>query len=323
MRRAGGLRIGLIGAARIAVSAVIAPARTIPGAEVAGVAARDPARARAFAAAHRLPRTFGSYAELLADPDIDLAYIATPPATHAAIAMQAIAQRKPLLVEKPFACTADEARAVFDAARAADVPVFEAMHSLHHPLFARLLALLHSGELGAVTTICARCAAPIERDPADFRWSGELGGGALLDLGVYTLAWCRRIAGNGFRVIEGSATWLGDIDTSFRATLAFDSGAAAAIEGSMMAGRLDARLEIECEKGKITVENPLVPQQGHALHVQRGAARSVETVPGPGSYVAQLGAVRAALAGEAPFLLPAGDYVASMEALDRVRAALR
>ena len=101
MSTARQLRIGLIGASRVATYAVIAPARRLPDVVVAAVAARDRARAKEYAAAHDIDRVYASYAELISDPAIDLVYVATPPAMHAEQALMAIAARKPVLVEKP------------------------------------------------------------------------------------------------------------------------------------------------------------------------------------------------------------------------------
>jgi len=93
------LRIGIVGAARVAVYAMLAPAAAHPGATVLAVAARDRGRAEAYARTHAIPRAYGGYAALIADPDIDLVYVATPPAHHVAPALAAIAAGKAVLVE--------------------------------------------------------------------------------------------------------------------------------------------------------------------------------------------------------------------------------
>lgn len=119
----GSLRIGLIGASRVATYAIIAPARSVAGVEVVAVAAGDQDRASAYAGEHGIARVHASYQELLHDPAIDLVYIGTPPSTHAELALRAITAGKPVLVEKPFAMTTVEAQVVHDAGRCAGVPV--------------------------------------------------------------------------------------------------------------------------------------------------------------------------------------------------------
>lgn len=315
------LRIGLIGASRVATYAVIAAAKALADIEVVTVAARDPERARVYAEEHDIPRFSADYAALVSDPEVDLVYIATPPLSHAEQALAAIAMGKPVLVEKPFAISSAEARRVLAAARAAGVPLFEAMHSPHHRLFKHVLKLIDDGAIGAVRHIDAIFTAPI--DPEDpIRWNGELGGGALMDLGVYPLTWVRRIAGEDFKVSEGRVTMRQDVDECFEAGLAFANGTTARIAASM-AAPVAARLTVEGETGLIAVINPVAPQRGHQLVVRDSAGERSETVEGPSSYEEQLLAIRASLKEGADFLYSEDDFVKSMEAIERVRESWR
>src|SRR5258706_6824221 len=113
------LQIGIIGAARVAEYAMIAPPHAEPRAQVLAIAARDPERARAYAERHSIPRALESYDRLMADPGVELIYIATPPALHSKLALAAIAAGKHVLVEKPFSMNAAEAGSVARAAGAA------------------------------------------------------------------------------------------------------------------------------------------------------------------------------------------------------------
>jgi predicted dehydrogenase len=315
------LRIGIVGAARVATYAMIEPARAVGGVEVAAVAARDPARARDYAATHGIPRVAESYDALMRDPEIDLIYIATPPNVHAAQAMAAIDAGKPVLVEKPFAMTAAEARTVFEAARAKGVPVFEAMHSPHHALFARVLQIVKGGEIGRVRHMEAEFGVPIPRGADEFRWRADCGGGALMDLGVYPLTWCRRVAGEPTGVERVEAEMVDGVDARFSARLRFADEATANISSSMLADQPNASLRIDGSDGKITVVNPLAPQMGYLFTVESDGKTRSETVQGPSTYKAQLAAVRDTLTKGAAFPFPADDYVRSMTAIDMVRAA--
>lgn len=315
------LRIGLIGASRVATYAIIAASRETEGVEVTAVAARDPARARAYAAEHGLARVHADYASLYADPEIDLVYIGTPPALHAEQAIAAIEAGKPVLVEKPFSLSADDARRVAARAAACKVPVFEAMHSPHHRLFGRLAELLAAGTLGALRHIEAIFDAPI--DPEDpFRWRAEFGGGALMDLGIYPLALVRRLAGENFRITAVEAVMRGDVDESFAAELAYPHGLTARIASTMVPPKPALKLRIEGASGTLTVRNPYVPQLGHLITLETASGVSEEAVDGPGSYAAQLAAVRAALVDGLPFVCPADDFARSMEAIDAIRARM-
>ena len=316
MRR---LRIGLIGAARIAPHGIIDPVRAEPRAELVAVAARDPARASAFAAEHGIARSCGDYDALLADPDIDLVYVATPPLNHAELAIRALAAGKHVLVEKPFSLTSDEARAVLAATRRHGRRVIEAMHSIHHPLFRRVQALVAGGQIGLIKRISSRFDVTLA-NPGDFRWQGKLGGGALMDLGVYPLALVRRLLGEDFVVEDALAILRGDTDEAFRARLVFTRGAVAEISASF-AAPFAADLTIEGERGTISVTNPVVPHRGHHLRITTGDQAAEERFDGPTSWTAQLHAICDALIDGAPFALPEDDFVRSMVAIERVRAA--
>ncbi len=131
------LRIGILGAARIADEAIVAPARTL-GHELVAVAARDRTRAEAFAAERGIAKVHDSYADVIADPDVDLVYNALVNSLHARWNIAALQAGKHVLSEKPLTSNADEARAVRAAARASSGRIVEGLHYLHHPVNLRL-----------------------------------------------------------------------------------------------------------------------------------------------------------------------------------------
>ena len=310
------LRIGVIGCGRVATYAMLAPARVSRDTQVVAVAARDLDRAKAYAGEHGIRRAL-SYQALVADPEVDLVYIATPPAFHVEQARLAIAHGKPVLVEKPFAMNGAEAEALLAEARSAGVPIFEAMHSRHHALWTLVARLLP--RLGPIMALDAVFDTPVRTDDAEFRWDWRLGGGALMDLGVYPLTWVRAIAGEPDAVCEARFRRERDADAAVTATLAMPGGVTARIAADMAAPRR-ARLTISGQSGVLIVDNPLSPQLGHHITHVSPTGSEVFTAAGPGSYDAQLAAVVAALRGQA-FPLPANDPVASMRAIDMVRAA--
>lgn len=311
------LRIGVIGCGRVPVYAMLAPARASADAEVVAVAARDLDRAKDYAGQHRVRRAM-SYQELVADPMVDLVYIATPPAVHAEQARLAIAHGKPVLVEKPFAMNAAEAATVLAEARAAGVPVFEAMHSRHHAIWGLIAKL--TPRLGPIYSIDAVFDTPVRTDAGEFRWDDSLGGGALMDLGVYPLAWARALAGEPLAVRDASFTRERGADAAVTATLTMPNGITARIAADMRAARR-ARITITGQGGVLIVDNPLAPQLGHHVTHVAGTGSEVFTASGPGSFDAQLAAVVAAVRRTKAFPLPPEDPVASMRAIDMVRAA--
>lgn len=317
------LRIGLVGASRIAGRAVIEPADALDGIEVVAVAARDPGRAAAFADQHGLKRSFGSYAELFDDPDVDLVYIATPPHNHAQLAIDALRGGKAVLVEKPFSLDASEAGDVFAVARETGLSVFEAMHSLHHPLALRVKEILADPRLGRVKHIEGRFRTRIRTSPDEFRWHARLGGGALLDLGIYPLAWIRFVGSEPIEVIDAAADMVGDVDGALSADLLLPGGITARVDCSMLDGDHDAGLVIRCENGVVTVAGMVAPHRGNSITVEIPGTCWDETVEGPSTYEAQLAAVRDSLIGQHPFPLPTDDFVRSMAAMDLIRARLR
>jgi predicted dehydrogenase len=132
------LRIGILGAARIVPAALIKPSREVPEVVVAAVAARDPGRARQFAARHRIPVVHDSYAALIADPAIDAIYNPLPNSLHAPWTLRAIEAGKHVLCEKPFTSNAAEAAQVAAAAHRSGLVVMEAFHYRYHPLARRM-----------------------------------------------------------------------------------------------------------------------------------------------------------------------------------------
>jgi predicted dehydrogenase len=312
------IRVGIIGAARVATYAMIAPARANPRVTVTAIAARDPARARAYAASHGIALVHDSYAELVADPDIDLVYVATPPRFHAEQARLAIAAGKPVLVEKPFTMNAAEAEALLADARAAGVAIFEAMHARHRPVWGLISSLLP--QIGTLHHLEAVFDIAVSTAEDEFRWQDALGGGALMDLGVYPLAWVRALAGEPLAVTSAQMSRARGADAAFRADLQLGDGVTARVAADMTAPRR-AELIITGSEGRIRLDNAMSQTPGQTLQVETAGGITHYPLAGPTTFDAQLEAVAATLLDGAAFPLAADDPVASMRAIDRVRAA--
>lgn len=178
-----GLRIGILGASRIAEKAIVGPAQEL-GHRLVAVAARDRQRAAAFAEKFSVERVVDSYADVIADPEVDVVYNPLANGLHAPWNLAAVAAGKPVLSEKPFARNRSEAATIARAAEAAGVTVLEGFHYFFHPVTQRAFTLAAGGEIGRLTRVEVRMAMPAP-DADDPRWSLELAGGALMDLGCY------------------------------------------------------------------------------------------------------------------------------------------
>ena len=314
------VRLGILGAARIAPRALIQPARDDARAIVAGVAARDPERARAFAAEHEIAEVFADYAALIASPNIDAVYNALPPAMHAQLTIAALDAGKHVLCEKPFALDAHEARAMADAARANDRVLMEALHYRYHPLFVDLVATVASGRIGALVRMDALFVALIAAQPGSIRHDAALGGGALMDLGVYCLHWFRTLARREPVVTSASFDLTeGGIDQRARAELDFGGGLTAGLYCAMDEPHRTA-LTLIGETGRIDVANPLVPHRPHMVTIQNGAEAETRTYAPRTTFAYQLDAFLDAVTGSGPGPLTGGeDAVRNMAALDACR----
>ncbi len=198
------LRIGILGAARIAPMALVKPALEVPDVEVAAVAARDPQRAKGFADKHGIARVHDTYEDLVSDPELDAIYNPLPNGLHARWTIAALEAGKHVLCEKPF--TANEAEARDVAAVAAAHPnqvVMEAFHYRYHPFAARLEEICRSGELGTLRHVETWMNIPLPLF-GDIRYDFGLAGGATMDVGCYAIHCLRLLAGSGSVPRRGS-----------------------------------------------------------------------------------------------------------------------
>lgn len=188
------IRWGIIGAGWIA-GILADDFRFVRNSELVAVASRHLDRAQGFAEKYRVPRAYGSYLELLDDPDIDVVYIATPHTHHRDIALAAIARGKAILVEKSFTATHEGAVKVVQAAREAGVFCMEAMWTRFLPAIAAAREVVAWGRIGDVLGVQGDLCAYREYDSEHRLFSLDTGGGAILDLGVYVISFAQHFLG--------------------------------------------------------------------------------------------------------------------------------
>jgi predicted dehydrogenase len=319
------VRIGVLGAARIAPAALLKPARVVAGVEVGAVAARDRGRAQAFAARHGIAATHGSYEDLLADPSLDAVYIPLPNGLHARWTLAALEAGKHVLCEKPFTANAAQAREVAAAAEKAGLVVMEAFHYRYHPLARRMAEITAGGELGRIERVETSMCFPLPRF-SDIRYDFSLAGGALMDAGCYAVHALRLLAPGSPRVTTARAlTMRSDqrVDRAMTAQFSLDGGGTAEIRASMWSSALlGLRARAIGEHGTLTVTNYVAPQVWSRFTVAlEGGRRRRERFEGEATYVHQLRAFAAATGGEPANLTPPPDSVRTMSLIDDIYTA--
>ena len=316
------LRIGCLGAARIAPPALTKPARQVAGVEVASIAARDRSRAEQFARKHHVPRVHGSYEELLADPELDAVYNPLPNSLHAEWTIAALKAGKHVLCEKPLANNAEEARAMAQAARESGKVLMEAFHYRYHPLMARVLELVHGGALGTVQRIETSMCIPLPL-PSDIRYRWALGGGATMDVGCYAIHMLRTVAAAEPQVTRARAKLSSPlVDRATEAEFTFDDGRTGRIQCSLFSSRLlKLGMRVIGDEGELRVLNATVPHLFNRLTLVGRQGRVRERVDGEATYTCQLRAFRGAVIDGDPILTPPTDSILNMQVIDAVYAA--
>jgi predicted dehydrogenase len=312
------LRIGVLGASRIAEVAIVEPARQL-GFRLVAVAARDRDRAGVFAEKCGVERVLDSYADVVNDPEVDAVYNPLANALHAPWNLAAVEAGKPVLTEKPFARNRVEAQCVHDAAVAAGVTVMEGFHYLFHPVTQRIFEVATSGELGELRHVEVAMAMP-EPDASDPRWSLPLAGGALMDLGCYGLHIMRMIGNR----IGAAPTITGaqasqrspGIDERCDVSLLFANGVTGRSTNSMVAQRYSFSIKVVGTSGEALVHDFIRPYGDDRVTIRAAGNSRTERLGTLSTYTYQLEAFAAHVIDGAQLPLDAADAVENMDYVD-------
>ncbi len=314
------LNWGIIGTGWIAerfVAALQAHTRQ----RVIAVAARRAQRAEAFAEEHRLPIAHPDVAALLSDPAVDVVYIATPHPSHADLALAAIDAGKHVLVEKPLALDAAQARQVVSRARAAGVYCAEALWTFFLPRFDVVRRLIDRGEVGELCTVLAEYG---EYLPDDHRaMDPALAGGSLLDLGTYPIALAARWTGRPATVRAVGQTNSQGVNAQTGALIQDEHGRIAVLYTSLIAGSPTTATLIGTD-GSIELPGPFYHPGSILLRSKEGHARAAFDEPriGHAGLHFEAAAVARDIASgrtESP-IRPLDDTVTFLELMDTIRA---
>jgi predicted dehydrogenase len=316
------LRIGVLGASRIAESAIVGPAAEL-GHRLVVVAARDRARAENFADKHGVERVVDSYQAVVDDAEVDVVYNPLANSLHAPWNLAAIAAGKPVLSEKPFANNRAQAEQVATAAADAGVRVLEGFHYFFHPVTKRAFHLAAEGALGTVRRVEVRMAMPAP-DDGDPRWSYDLAGGALMDLGCYGLHILRSLGRLGVPGIEGRPTITDavaerrspEVDAVCDVEVAFPGGATGLSANSMVAEDFSFTMRIAGTTGDLLVHDFIRPNVDDGLTIRTASGTVVERHGTRSSYSYQLQAFAAHVTKGTPLPFGLDDAVQNMALVD-------
>jgi predicted dehydrogenase len=320
---------GVLSTAKIGLERVIGPMQQGEHASIEAIASRDLARARAAADQFGIPKAYGSYEELLADPGIEAVYIPLPNDQHVAWAERAAAAGKHVLVEKPIGMSADEAKRLIAARDASGRIIVEAFMTLYTPQWRRVRALIAEGRIGSVHAIQAHITYR-NLDPANIRNRPEVGGGALMDIGCYAVLFARLAFGAEPRRALGLIDRDPAMGTDRHASIVLDFPAGqATLFCSTQLARAQRVLILGTE-GSIEIEVPVNAPDDRPTRIVVDDGRDVlgsgaETIEfaACNQYTLQGDAVSRAIRGQEKLHLTLEDSIANMRVLDAVFASER
>jgi D-xylose 1-dehydrogenase (NADP+, D-xylono-1,5-lactone-forming) len=252
------LHWGLLSTAAIN-EAVIPPLRASQRSELYGVASRQLGKAKDYAKEWKIPHAYGSYEEMLTDPEIDIVYNPLPNHIHAEWTIKACQAGKHVLFEKPAALKPEDVDAMAEAARASGVFVAEAFMYRHHPQTKKVLDLVAEGAVGKVQLLRG-CFSYVNDRTVDIRWVPEYGGGSIWDIGCYPISFCRAVTGEMPVEVYGSQRKsLSGVDATFTGTMKYASGVMAQFDSSFEIPNF-TYFEIRGTLGTIIVPSPFKPE---------------------------------------------------------------
>ncbi|MFE9168211.1 Gfo/Idh/MocA family protein [Streptomyces kebangsaanensis] len=295
----------------------------LPDAEVVAVASRGEEPARAFAERFGIPRAYGSWKDLAEDADIDVVYVATPHAAHRTAAGLCLEAGRNVLCEKPFTLNLRQAEELVALARGHGRFLMEAMWMYCNPLVRRLKALVDDGAIGEVRTVQADFGLAGPFPPSHRLRDPRLGGGALLDLGVYPVSFAQLLLGEPSDVTARAVLSAEGVDLQTGALLSWDGGALAQVHCSITGGTATCA-SITGSRGRIDVPSGFFHPERFVLHRDGREPEEFTADPADGPRTSlrheALEVMRALRAGETESpLVPLDGTLAVMRTLDTIR----
>jgi predicted dehydrogenase len=321
------VRWGILSTADIAVRKVIPGIRRAARCEVTAIASRDGELARAAADRLGIPSAHGSYESLLADPALDAVYIPLPNHLHAEWTIAALRAGKHVLCEKPLAMTAGDAQRMVEVARATGLHLMEAFMYRHHPTWVAVRDYIESGRIGAMTAVQSWFSY-FNDDPANIRNIVDYGGGALFDIGCYSVNLSRMLFGGEPRRVQASLRRdpASGVDVLTSGILDFDGGIATFTCSTR--SESDQRVDIYGTTGRISIEIPfnIPPDRPTRLFLTAGGdppvapATEVVEFPTADPYAVEFERFATAVLDGGPTPVPPEDAVANLRVIEQIFA---
>jgi predicted dehydrogenase len=322
------VRWGILSTADIALTKVIPGFRRSPRSEVMAIASREGARATAAAEQLGIPRAYPTYEALLADPDIDAVYVPLPNHRHAEWTIAAAQAGKHVLCEKPLALTAAQAQEMVDACRDAGVLLMEAFMYRQHPSWIATRELVESGRIGRLQAVDSWFSY-FNDDPANIRNAVESGGGALYDIGCYSVNLSRMLFASEPTRVQAAITRdpVSHVDTVTSALLEFEGGVATFTCSTR--AESDQRVDIYGTEGRISIEIPfnIPPDRPTRIFLTAGGdppvAPATETLvfDTADPYACEADRFADAILDRVPLPVEPEDAVANLRVIEAVFAA--
>jgi predicted dehydrogenase len=280
------LHWGFLSTARIN-RALITPLQVSKRNELLAVASRSQESADAYAKEQKIPRAYGSYESLLADPDIDVIYNPLPNHLHAEWTIKAVEAGKHVLCEKPLALNVDDVDAMRHAARKHGRVVAEAFMYRHHPQTLKVQEIVKSGSLGVLKLIRGSFSFVLTHE-GDVRLNPAWGGGSIWDVGCYPISYARMVTGlEPVEVFGWQAEGPTGIDETFVGQLRFEGGIHAQFDSSFVVP-FRAQMEIVGSEGTLNIPAPFKPGVNEKIHLTRDETTETITVKGQELYLGEV-----------------------------------
>jgi predicted dehydrogenase len=317
----------VLGTGLIAKTHVIGAIQGADRCELVAIASRSEQTAKDVAVEHSIPRAYGSYDELLADPDIDCVYLPLPNHLHEPWIRRAADAGKHILCEKPITLTSEQAAGVARHCAERQVLVMEAFMYRFHPAWVKVRSLLADDTIGRIIDVAVWFSFRSDR-PSDYRHDSAAGGGALYDVGCYAVDVSRTLLGNNPRRVLGAARMEAGVDMTFSGIL--DYGDAFATFTCSMEQEPQHSIVIHGSGGWISVADPFncAPEVATTVSVGTGGDHhpnastiATHTIQPANQYGLQATALADAILDGTPAPLPLADSVANMRLLERLFAA--
>ncbi len=316
------LQWGVLGVARIALKAVIPAIQQAANGRLLAIASRTPGNATEAAQRLGIPRAYGSYEALLADPDVEAVYIPLPNAMHREWTLRCAEAGKHVLCEKPLALTAADAGEMIAACRRHGVVLMEAFMYRYHPRTLRVAELAAQGPLGDVRLVRASFTFRVS-SPENIRLKPELGGGSLYDVGCYGVNVSRMLLGEPTTAFAFGQIGASGVDVVLGAVLRFEGDRLAMIDCGLALSRRE-EVEVVGDGGRLVVPSAFLPGEANAeIHMVQGQNHTVLTIPGVDQYQVMVEQFAEVVRAGAPMLLPPEDAVANLRVIEALLRSLR